>query len=66
MIEDPKVGNKVLILHPAYVAGKIGVVVGKEDPSDGELNDRWLIRVDSESKDENILVSLNPKEFQVF
>jgi hypothetical protein len=64
--EHPKVGDKVLILYPTYVAGKIGFVVAKEDSTNGDLNDRWLIRVDDESGDKNIIVSLSLKEFQVF
>ncbi|MDF5723803.1 MAG: hypothetical protein PUP91_25740 [Rhizonema sp. PD37] len=59
-IEQPKAGDKVLILRPAYVAGKVGEVCGKEILSSGEPSDRWLIQVDSE----NILVSLYLREFQ--
>ncbi|KYC38876.1 hypothetical protein WA1_33220 [Scytonema hofmannii PCC 7110] len=58
---DPKLGNKVLILHPAYVAGKIGVICGQEVLSGDETNARWLIQVDAE----DIMVSLAPKEFKV-
>ncbi|NJM71987.1 MAG: hypothetical protein HC862_18355 [Scytonema sp. RU_4_4] len=58
---DPKVGNKVLILRPSYVSGKVGVICDKEVLSGGHLSGRWLIRVDSE----DIVVSLTPKEFKV-
>jgi len=51
----------VLILHPAYVAGKIGVVCAQEILSDGQASGRWLIEIDSE----NIIVSLTASEFQV-
>ncbi len=49
-----------MILRPAYVAGKVGEVRGKEILSSGQPSDRWLIQVDSE----NILVSLYLREFQ--
>lgn len=49
-----------MILHPAYVAGKIGVICGQEVLSEAETSARWLIRVD-----EDIIVSLAPKEFHV-
>ncbi|WP_414579174.1 hypothetical protein [Anabaena sp. CCY 9402-a] len=64
VLQIPKsiqVGNKVLILHPAYVAGKVGVVYGRESPLDGQPSNRWLIQVDTD----NILVSLTPQDFQV-
>jgi hypothetical protein len=56
-----QVGNKVLILHPAYVAGKVGVVCSRESLLEGQASNRWLIQVDSD----NMLVSLSPQEFQV-
>jgi hypothetical protein len=56
-----QVGNKVLILRPAYVAGKVGVVCSRESLLEGQANNRWLIQVDSD----NMLVSLTPQEFQV-
>ncbi len=51
----------MLILHPPYVAGKIGVVCAQEILSDGQPSGRWLIQIDSE----NIIVSLSVNEFQV-
>ena len=62
---DPKVGDKVLILRPAYVAGKVGVICGRELLSSGQSSVRWLIRVDSENDSESMVVSLTPKEFEV-
>lgn len=56
-----QVGDKVLILRPAYVAGKVGVVCGRESLADGQSTNRWLIQVEME----NIVVSLNSQEFQV-
>jgi hypothetical protein len=56
-----QVGNKVLILRPAYVAGKVGVVCSRESLLEGQASNRWLIQVDSD----NMLVSLTPQEFQV-
>lgn len=56
-----QVGDQVLILNPAYVAGKIGVVCGREVQSGGQFSDRWLIRVISD----DIIVSLTADEFQV-
>ncbi|MBF2004406.1 MAG: hypothetical protein IGS49_02735 [Chlorogloeopsis fritschii C42_A2020_084] len=56
-IKDSQLGNKVLILHPGYVAGKLGVICGQEYQS----NQRWLIQVDLE----DIVVSLTTQEFHV-
>ncbi|KAB8320644.1 hypothetical protein SD81_003500 [Tolypothrix campylonemoides VB511288] len=58
---EPKVGDKVLILRPAYVAGRVGIISAKEVLSGGHPSVRWLIQVGSE----DIVVSLNPKEFEV-
>lgn len=70
---EPKVGNKVLILRPAYVAGKIGIIVNREILSGNKFDNRWLIQVDIEKivvsltpkEFEKIVVSLTPKEFEV-
>jgi hypothetical protein len=56
-----QVGDKVLILLPEYVAGKVGVVWGLEKLSSGQLSGRWLIQVDSD----RMLVSLYSDEFQL-
>jgi hypothetical protein len=58
---DIQVGDQVLILQPAYVAGKVGVVCGQEVISGGQSSDRWLIQVVSE----DMVVSLTRDEFQV-
>ncbi|RCJ40932.1 hypothetical protein A6770_36960 [Nostoc minutum NIES-26] len=61
---DPvQVGDRVLILRPAYVAGKVGVVCGRESRSDAQPSTRWLIQVESDT--ENIVVSLLRNEFEV-
>jgi hypothetical protein len=56
-----KVGDKVLILHPAYVMGKVGVICGVESTPDSQASTRWIIQIEAE----NIVVSLTPDEFQV-
>ncbi len=61
--KNVQVGDRVLILLPAYLAGIIGVVSAPEVLSDERENQRWLIEVlDIE---ENIVVSLAANEFQV-
>ena len=61
---DPiQVGDRVLILRPAYVAGKVGVVRGRESRSDAQPSNRWLIQVKEDT--ENIVVSLLRNEFEV-
>ncbi|MDX2217067.1 MAG: hypothetical protein SFY66_27620 [Oculatellaceae cyanobacterium bins.114] len=56
-----KVGDRVELLAPIYVAGKIGVVCGRELLTPDELSDRWLIQVDVEK----VIVSLYVTEFRV-
>jgi hypothetical protein len=56
-----KIGTRVLILLPPYVAGKVGVVCHREVLAEDQPSQRWLIQV----KAENILVSLTQEEFQV-
>lgn len=56
-----RVGDKVVILRPSHVAGKVGFVYAKEVLSDKQASKRWIIRIDSE----NIMVSLNSKEFEL-
>ncbi|KAF3890562.1 hypothetical protein DA73_0400037750 [Tolypothrix bouteillei VB521301] len=62
---NPKIGDKVLILRPAYVAGKIGEICGQEASGDG-TPERWLIRIEDENATQSLVVSLFPKEFEVF
>jgi hypothetical protein len=70
-----KIGDKVLILCPAYVAGKIGEICGHEglrdaasaiEPETYDSQERWLIRVENENATESLVVSLFPKDFEVF
>lgn len=56
-----RVGDKVVILRPSYIAGKVGFIYAKEVLSGEEVSKRWIIRIDSE----NIMVSLTPKEFEL-
>jgi hypothetical protein len=71
--ENVQVGDKVLILRPAYVAGKVGVVCGLEVLSGDQPRNRWLIQVNfdnifddfSNNFSEKIVVSLTKSEFQV-
>lgn len=56
-----KIGDKVQILQPAYVAGQVGEICAQEILSSSQSIERWIIRV--EAKD--IVVSLPPQEFQV-
>ncbi|ARV60843.1 hypothetical protein BZZ01_21470 [Nostocales cyanobacterium HT-58-2] len=61
-MHNPKsvqVGDKVLVLHPAYVAGKVGVIFCREILSGDQPSGRWLVQVDAE-----IVVSLTRREFQ--
>ena len=60
-LETIKVEDTVLILYPEYVAGRTGVVCGKEQFTDRQAIARWLIQVDSE----NMVVSLTADEFQI-
>jgi len=57
-----QVGARVRILEPAYVAGKTGIVVCLEPPSNGLNSGRWLIQVEAEE----ILLSLESEQFLVF
>ncbi len=57
-----QVGDRAVILRPTYVAGKYGIVCGRESNSNNPANQRWLIQVeDVDSSD--ILVSLIVGEF---
>lgn len=56
-----KKGDRVQILMPAYVAGQVGEILGREMPSNHQSSDRWLIRVEAEG----IVVSLSSDEFRV-
>ncbi|MBW4557460.1 MAG: hypothetical protein KME59_16260 [Trichormus sp. ATA11-4-KO1] len=58
--KSTQVGDRVLILSPAYVAGKVGVVCGIESNSGSQTSKRWIIQIESE----NMMVSLTSNEFQ--
>lgn len=60
--ERVQVGDRVLILSPSYVAGKYGLVRGRESISDSPAKQRWLIQVEDEDSSE-IVVSLILGEF---
>jgi hypothetical protein len=59
--ENLQPGDKVLILSPAYLAGKVGVICDRELLSDNQPSQRWLIEI----VDENMVVSLNSVEFKL-
>ncbi|MFS0518715.1 hypothetical protein ACEYW6_29020 [Nostoc sp. UIC 10607] len=57
-----QVRDKVLILRPTYVAGKYGVICGRESNSNNQASQRWLIQVEDVDSS-NIIVSLILGEF---
>jgi hypothetical protein len=59
--EDIRAGIRVEILQPDYVAGEIGVILGREELVEGQLSNRWLIQVIGE----DVVVSLTPDEFRI-
>ncbi len=59
--QEIRIGVRVQVLQPGYVAGRIGVVCARESLLGGQDLDRWLIQIDSGE----ILVSLPPDEFEV-
>ncbi|MEB3178263.1 MAG: hypothetical protein VKL59_04375 [Nostocaceae cyanobacterium] len=59
--ENLEAGDRVVILSPAYLAGKQGVICTRELLSDGQPSQRWLIEVVGE----DMVVSLNPDEFEL-
>lgn len=56
-----RVGDKVIVLRPSHIAGKVGFIYARETLPNEEVSKRWIIRIDSE----NIMVSLSPKEFEL-
>ena len=56
-----RVGDKVIILRPSHIAGKVGFIYARATLPNEEVSKRWIIRIDSE----NIMVSLSPKEFEL-
>lgn len=59
--EEIPIGTSVEIIQPDYVAGSIGIVLGKEEVVEEQPTDRWLIQVSSE----DMILSLARDEFQV-
>ena len=59
--ERIRVGDRVKILQPDYVAERMGVVVSPEELPSGQTTGRWIIQIDTE----DILLSLAPQEFEV-
>ncbi len=56
---DFQIGDRVEILQPEYLAGKNGIVIGREEEQGIQQSDRWLVQVIPD----NYLVSLLPYEF---
>lgn len=59
--ENIEIGARVEIVQPDYVAGTIGIILGREELLEGESTNRWLIRV----IDEDVILSLTIEEFRV-
>ena len=58
--ERVQVGDRVEILRPPYLEGKIGLIQGRENVGFGQTSDRWLAQVIPD----NFVVSLNLEEFR--
>jgi hypothetical protein len=59
-----RVGARVQILQPDYVAGRTGIVISPEVLSEVATSERWIIQVEDETG-EDILLSLHPDDFIV-
>ncbi|MBD2025517.1 hypothetical protein [Leptolyngbya sp. FACHB-711] len=59
--QEIRVGDRVEILQPDYVAGKFGKVLTPELVQDGQLTGRWIVKVEHEE----VLLSLLPEELRV-
>lgn len=64
MAANIRVGARVQILQPDYVADRIGIVISPEVLSEAEASDRWIVQVEDEAGEE-ILLSLDPDDFRV-
>jgi hypothetical protein len=63
-VNDPgriQIGATVRILQPDYVAGRIGVVISREELLDGQTTGRWIVQVEQEE----MLLSLLPQDFEL-
>lgn len=58
--ERVQVGDRVEILRPSYLAGKIGLIRGRENVVFGQTSDRWLAQVIPD----DFVVSLKLEEFR--
>ncbi|WAL62107.1 hypothetical protein [Thermocoleostomius sinensis] len=56
-----RAGNRVEILQPLYVSGRIGIILAPEELVGRQPTDRWIIQVESD----DVLLSLNPTEFRL-
>lgn len=56
-----RAGNRVEILQPTYVSGRIGIILAPEELIGRQSTDRWIVQVESDE----ILLSLNPSEFRL-
>lgn len=61
LFEDIPIGTRVQVIQPDYVAGSIGIVLGREEVIEGEPSNRWLIQV----RTQNIILSLSRDEFRI-
>jgi hypothetical protein len=61
LFEDIPIGTRVQVIQPDYVAGCIGIILGREDVIEGEPSNRWLVQIRSE----NIILSLARDEFRI-
>ncbi|MBF2066650.1 MAG: hypothetical protein IGS39_19850 [Calothrix sp. C42_A2020_038] len=57
----PQVGDKVLVLNPAYAAGSVGIIRAEEILSDGKPSGNWIIEVISH----DVVLSLTENEFKI-
>lgn len=49
------------IIQPDYVAGQLGLILGREEVVEGEPSDRWLVQILSE----DAVLSLTRNEFRI-
>lgn len=59
--DNVPIGARVEVLHPDYVAGKVGIVRSREELADGQPSDRWIIEVSGE----DVVLSLSRSDFRV-
>ena len=54
-------GSRVLVFQPDYVAGAIGIILGREEVVEATSTDRWLVQIVAE----DMIVSLTYDEFRI-